>query len=144
MDLRHHFRQLKLITESSAFAFQFREAIPFLNNGQIHPPYHHLQATTFRWFYNVFLGQLRPGVKYPFNYSFPGRKFNISTFNKLMNIFTKPLIVQFDHLVLNGLFISASSAWICFVHPLGIIILSTFISFKSFLTLSVKWHFEES
>ena len=82
MDLRHHFRQLKLITESSAFAFQFREAIPFLNNGQIHPPYHHLQATTF----------------------------NISTFNKLMNIFTKPLIVQFDHLVLNGLFISASSA----------------------------------
>ena len=33
MDLRHHFCQLKLIAESSAFAFQPCKAVPFLNNG---------------------------------------------------------------------------------------------------------------
>ena len=43
-------------------------------------------------------------------------------------------------LALNGLFQHASDAWIYFVHPPGMITLSRFISFKSFLTLPVIWH----
>ena len=46
--------------------------------------------------------------------------------------------------VLNGLFQRTSSAWIYFLHPPGTIMLSTFISFKSFLTLLVIWHSQES
>ena len=45
--------------------------------------------------WSVFLGQLRPIVKYQFNYSFLGRGLLISTFGKLTDTFTKPLIIQF-------------------------------------------------
>ena len=45
MDLRHHFRQLKLIAESSDIAFRLRKAVPFLNSGQSHPAYHLLQGS---------------------------------------------------------------------------------------------------
>ena len=100
MDLRHHFRQLKLIAERSVFAFQLRKAVPFFKQ-QIKSSsviiIYKVQTTTLKQFYNVFLGQLRPGVKYSFNYSFHGRGLHISTFSNLMDTFTKPLIIQFGH-----------------------------------------------
>ena len=95
MDLWHLFCQLKLI----AFVFQLRNAVLFLNNGQkviLHTVIRKVQITTLQWFY-VFIGQLRPGIKYPFNYSFPRRELNISTFSKLMDTFTKLLIIQLGH-----------------------------------------------
>ena len=43
-------------------------------------------------------------------------------------------------LALDGLFQHTSDAWIYFVHPPEMITLSTFISFESFIKLSVIWH----
>ena len=51
--------------------------------------YHHLHDSNH--------STMRPGIKYSFNYSFPGRGLHIPTFCKLMDTFMKPLNIQFGH-----------------------------------------------
>ena len=97
MNLRHLFRQLKLIAESSAFAFRLCKAVPFLNKVILRTIICKIQITILKRFYNLFFGQLRLGVKYPLNYFFPGIGLHISTFSKLMDTFTKTLIIQSGH-----------------------------------------------
>ena len=77
MVLQHHFCLLNLVAE--------RSSIPSF------------ARLTLERFYNVFFKQMRQGVKYPFNYSFPRSRLHISIFSKLMGTFTKSLIIQFCH-----------------------------------------------
>ena len=72
-----------------------------------------VQTTRLKRFYNVFLGQLRPGVKNPLDYFFPGRRLHIFIFSKLMDTFTKSLIIQFGH---PGLFQHTSDEYILCTH----------------------------
>ena len=98
------------------------------------------QTIILKRFCNIFIGQLKSGLKYPFIYSFPGRGFHITIFSKLMDTFSKHWSDNSVILTLNGLFHLTSDAWIYFVHPPWMIKLSIFISFISFLTLSIIWH----
>ena len=100
MDLWHHFRQLKLVAESLAFVFQLcKDYLYFkqrINSSSV-PSFARFKPQHLNNFLIFSLNSWRPGVKNPFSYSFPGRGLHISTLCKLMDTFTKPLIIQFDH-----------------------------------------------
>ena len=74
---------------------------------------------------------MRPCVKYPFNCSFPGRGLYISTFSNWWTPSLSHWSYNSVSLALNGLFQHRSGASMCFMHPPGMVTLSTFISFKS-------------
>ena len=84
MDLRHYFRQLKLRVQLPFFKQWIKSStVPSFASFK---PQHLNDFVMFSW---------DSCFKYPFNYSFSGRK--LSTFSKLINTFTKSLIMQFGY-----------------------------------------------
>ena len=69
-----------------------------------------------------------------------GKGLHIPTFSKLMDTFTKLLIIQFGHRHFKWVIPTYIRCLNLFCAPTWMITLSTFISFKYFLTLSVIWH----
>ena len=84
MNLRHHFRRLNLIVESSAFVFQICKAVSFLNNGESHPSYYHLEGSN----HNTSTILCFPWTIETHLVIFLGKRLRISIFSTLMNTFT--------------------------------------------------------
>ena len=99
-----------------------------------------VQTTTLKQFCNVLPGQLRPGVKYPFNYSFPGRGLHISIFSKLMYTFTKLLIIKFGHPHFKWLIPTHIWCLNIFCAPIWNDHAIYIHFFKPFLTIFVIWY----
>ena len=69
--------------------------------------------------------------------SLSGKGLHIPTFSKLMDTFTKLLIIQFGHRRFKWVIPTYIRCLNLFCAPTWMITLSTFISFKYFLTLSI-------
>ena len=123
---------------SSSFAS--RSLFSTMDKAILHTIICEFQTTTLKQFRNVFLGQLRPGIKYSFNYSFPGRGLHIPTFSKLMDNFTKPLIIQSGHPRFNWFIPTNIKCLNIFYAPTWNDHAIYIHFFKSFLMPSVIWH----